>query len=257
MNSMLRRVLVPLPAVALFLGLGLGAIEAKKKARKPPEDLPTFMTERGDPVLLENFDGGAVPEAWKPGLGTWEIEDGALKGVEKAADDHVATIRTMTGCTDVIIQFSFMFKGGRVIGLTLNNKDGHVCSMGITPTGFRVSKDRPRKESEEKGELLDSTKVEFKEGQWYDIVVEILGNEMLASISDKKKKLNVRETRLVIHGSHEGVAKPKTNFGFYAGGVDQAIYYDDVRVWQSKPNKKWKKTQKKLAMLKEYLKQRK
>jgi hypothetical protein len=85
-------------------------------------------------------------------------------------------------------------------------------------------------------------KFEFKEGQWYDICVEILGEEMVASIGGDKKMM------YVAFGSNKGVAKEKINFGFWVGG--ESIYFDDIRVWKAKPNKKWKKTKKKLERIK-------
>ncbi|NOZ21331.1 MAG: hypothetical protein GXP25_09610 [Planctomycetes bacterium] len=243
MRSKVRMILPLALALALAMGYGDAWAKSKKKKRKPPKDIPTLMTTRGDLLVQEEFGGDAIPEQWKALIGKWEIEDGALKGTEQAADDHGAVSRIEIDCTDVIVQFSFMLKGARGTSLSFNNKDGHVCRASFNPGGFSVSKDRPRKDSEEKGERIDTVKFEFKEGRWYDVCVEILEKGMVASIGGDKKMM------FVAFGENDGVGKPKTNFGFTVGGVDQSVYFDNVRVWKSKPNKKWKKTKKKLEKI--------
>ena len=231
-------------ALGLALITGIGDVHAKKKKkRKPPKDLPTLMTERGQLLLEEEFEGDAMPEQWRIAIGKWEIEEGALKGTEQAADDHAAVVRTDLAFEDAIIQFSFMLKGGKSTGLSLNNRKGHVCSARFSPAGICLNKDRPTKTSDEESEKVDSVKFEFKEGQWYDICVEILGEEMVASIGGDRKMM------YVAYGSNKGVGKDKTNFGFWVGGVDLAICFDDIRVWDAKPNKKWKKTKNNLAKI--------
>ncbi|NOZ21332.1 MAG: hypothetical protein GXP25_09615 [Planctomycetes bacterium] len=243
----MKRILLCMALAVAFLAGG--HVDAKKKKkRKPPKDLPTLMTERGEALILEPFDGDAIPGHWRVAIGKWEVEDGALKGTEQAADDHPAVIRIDSDCTDVIIQYSVMFKGGKSTGLSLNNKKGHVCSARLSPTGIYLNKDRPTKTSDEESEKVDSVKFEFKEGEWYDICVEILGEEMVASIGGDKKMM------YVAFGSNKGVAKEKTNFGFWVSGVDLPITFDDVRVWEvAGPNKKWKKTKKKLEKIRFFM----
>ncbi|MEW6356166.1 MAG: hypothetical protein AB1696_07580 [Planctomycetota bacterium] len=234
----MRKITMGIALLGLVAMIAIDSMAAKK--RTPPKDIPTIMAERGQLLVQEEFEGQALPEQWKSAVGKWEIEDGALKGTEQAADEHAAVSRIEVDCTDVIVQFSFMYKGAKGWSLSFNNKDGHVCRASFNPNGFSVNKDRPNKESAEQGATIDTVKFEFKEGEWYDICVEILGKGMVASIGGDKKMM------FVAFGENDGVAKPKTNFGFTVTPVDQSVYYDDVRVWKAEPNKKWDKTKKNL-----------
>jgi len=202
---------------------------------EPAGDLTPVMTKRGKLLLSEDFAGGSIPSEWKVGKGTWEVKDGALKGREVAADQHAATIRRPLDLKNAIFQFSFKFDGGKTTHLSLNDSKGHVCRVTISEQGFQVRKDKPSKASDEKAELLASSQVPFKAGEWYTMLIELSGNELLAQVNDAHHAF----------GSAPGLERPKTNFGFPAAG--DGIWFDNVKVWEAETNPAWPTAKAKLA----------
>jgi hypothetical protein len=226
-----------------ILSVSLLHADQPKKKRKPAKDMPTLMCERGKLLFSDDFSGEKLSEEWKVALGQWEIVDGALKGVELAKDDHAAVIRHPMEYKNLIAQFCVKFDGGKATSFSCNKTGvGHVCRVSINPTGFSVNKDRPTKESKEEAKVLDTVKVELKKGEWYTVLVEILDEEMVASVTTPDGRQTV-----TAFGEHSGVAQDKkTDFTFPVSG--EAIYFDDVRVWEAQPTKKWKSTKKKLEL---------
>jgi len=234
-----------LALVLLLLVVGLSShVSARSKRRKPPKDMETHMCERGELLFSDDFSGDEISESWRVLKGDWKIADGALRGVELAEDDHAAVILHEMEFKNMILQFSFKFEGGKVTGIAMNNKDGHVCRLSITANGFSIHKDRPRRESDEEAVTLDKVSVSFKPGEWYTILLEVYGNEMVAYL-DKMH---------FVLGEHEKVGADKTCWTIPVAG--EGICFDDIRVWDALPNKKWKKSKKKMTALRAYLKKR-
>ncbi len=171
------------PLLAALLASGLCA-EPPTKKRKPVKDMPTLLCERGALLFSDDFSGEKLSEEWKPALGQWEIADGALKGAELAKDNHGAVLRRPIEYTNLVAQFCVMFDGGKGTSFACNKQGiGHVCRAAINPAGFSVHKDRPNKDSDEEAKLLDSAKFEFKRGEWYTELVEMLDEEMVATVA--------------------------------------------------------------------------
>ena len=241
MSKVLRAGLLVVLSLALFGG-SLRAEQPKKK-HKPVKDMPTLLCERGEILFGDHFSGDKLSEEWKPALGQWEVVDGALKGVELEKDDHAAVIRHPMEYKNLVAQFSVMFDGGKATSFSCNKAGvGHVCRVSLNPTAFSVSKDRPTKESTEEGKVLDTQKLEFKKGEWYTVLVELLDEEMVASVTTPDGRRTV-----VAFGEHPGIAQDKTDFSLPVSG--DAIYFEDLCVWEAQPNKKWKATKKKLELM--------
>jgi len=225
--------------------------EQPKKKRKPVKDMPTQMCERGELLFSDDFSGEKLSDAWKPAIGQWEIADGAMKGTELAKDNHAAVMRHPMEYKDLVAQFCVMFDGGKATSFSCNKTGvGHVCRVGISPTNFSVCRDKPNKESTEEGKVLDTAKFEFKKGEWYTVLVEVLDEEMVATVTAPDGKHT-----MVAFGEDPKVAQDKkTDFALPASG--EAIYFDDIRVWEAQPNKKWKTTKKKLEYTRKVLQAR-
>jgi hypothetical protein len=213
--------------------------------------MPTLMCERGELLFSDDFSGEKLSEDWKPALGKWEIMDGALKGTELEKDNHAAVMRRPMEYKNLVAQFCVMFAGGKATSFSCNKQGvGHVCRVSITPTGFSVCKDKPNKESTEEGKVLDTAKSEFKKGEWYTVLVEILDEEMVATVTAPDGKHT-----MTAFGEDPKVAQDtKTDFALPVSG--ETIYFDDIRVWEAQPNKKWKTTKKKLEYIRKVLQAR-
>lgn len=222
------RTIQSLFAGSLLLIGSAAAVAAESK------DLEPMLTVRGKQVLSDDFSSPSIDSKWKPGKGKWEIKDGALKGVEVAADMHAATIHTPIKQTDGIYQFDFRFDGGKQTHLSLNGAKGHICRVTITANGFQVRKDGAKNDEKDKGILLDSCKMTFEKGKWYTMIVETSGKEMLARVDDKH----------FAFGDDEKVATAKAMMGFPVTG--DSVCIDNVKTWEATPNPAWAATKEKL-----------
>ncbi|MDQ6708200.1 MAG: hypothetical protein M3Z85_19765 [Acidobacteriota bacterium] len=194
---------------------------------KTPQEMKTLMSERGKLLFSDDFSGEAVSKEWKSNLGKWEIVDGALKGTELEKDHHPAVIRHAISYRNAVFQFSFRLDGAKAVNLSLNNRDGHVCRVVINANGFTLKRDQPKKDSPEKAAVLDTVKTPIKPGQWYEMIVEVQGKQMLARIDDSH----------IGFGKHDGVDVDKTDFALPMTG--DSASYDNVRVWEALPKPNW------------------
>lgn len=207
---------------------GLSAGDAK--------DPPTVMTVRGKQLLADDFSKPAIDPRWTAGKGKWEVKDGALRGVEVAADKHAATVRTSLPHADAVYQFDVRFDaGGKVAHLSINAAKGHVARVTITPGGFQVRKDASKTDPADKAVVLDSCKMTFDPGTWYTMVVEVSGTEMLARVGDKH----------FAFGADAKLATPKANIGLPVSG--DGVSLDNVKVWEAAANPDWAKAKQKLS----------
>jgi hypothetical protein len=177
--------------------------------------------EKGKILLSEDFPGSALDKAWATPKGTWQVEDGVLKGVEKAEDNHPAVVRHELKTHDLIGEFAFRFDGGKMLGFSLNNQKGHVCRVTITPALITLQKDKPSKDSADKPAMLAKEKVELRPGEWHTMLVIVCGKEMAVTLDGKQ----------LASGSNDGVDVDKTSLAFPTTGDGTSI--KQVRVWEA------------------------
>ena len=179
--------------------------------------------EKGKVLLSEDFPGSALDKAWLTPKGTWTVEDGVLKGVEKAEDHHPAVVRHTLMAHNLIGEFSFRFDGGKALGFSLNNQKGHVCRVTITPMLITLQKDKPNEKSTEKGEVIAKEKVNLQSGEWHAMVVTVCGKDMSVVLDGKD----------LASGSNDAVDADKTSLGFPIAGAGASI--KQVRIWEALP----------------------
>ena len=198
---MSRLLFAPLFAVAA-VGLATAAGPAT------PAAPPTVMLTPGK-VLLDDPLNAALGADWKAAKGKWETADGAVRGAEVKADMHGAVARRPVAFKDAVIAFSFKLDGAKTISLSLNGAKGHISRVRVTPTGVSVQKDdQDGKNGPDKGEVLDTAKVDIKPGEWHTLVVELRGPDILATLDGKHTAF----------GTHDAVAAAKTNMGLTVAG---------------------------------------
>src|SRR5437763_578838 len=87
----------------------------------------------------------AAPLSERRGPERCEVSGGALKGSERPEDHHAAVRRHPLQYHDAIFEFAFRFDGAKTVHLSINNKDGHVCRLIMTPKGMVLQTDKPAK----------------------------------------------------------------------------------------------------------------
>jgi hypothetical protein len=194
----------------------------------------TLLAERG--TLLFSDDLNAAPsKEWRIAKGKWEAVDGAVQGEELPEDKHAGVMRHQLKFQNAIFQYSFKLDGAKQTTLSINDEKEHVCRVLIRPNGFTVQKDDHDHDGPDKAVVFKTIASPIKEGEWHTVVVEILGQEMLASIDGDK----------VGFGAHELIGTQKANFGLTING--QKASFKNLRVWEALPNKSWAQTKVKLA----------
>ncbi len=188
----------------------------------PRPDLTARLAVRGKLLFSDDFSSGALGAEWKPLKGTWDVADGALRGKEKAEDKHAAVLKYLRPYRNLAVQFSFKFDGAKQASLSMDGK-GHVCRVVLTPKGFTLRKDGSADKSV-KAVDLGKGEIELKPGEWHTMLVEVVGDTLLAQVDDK----------VVVHGSNAGIDVDKASIGFPVAG--EGIVIDDVRVWEATAN---------------------
>jgi hypothetical protein len=195
-----------LPIVLLSLSAGLSAA-GTEPARK------------GALLLEDDFSGSAIHGDWKQPKGKWRVGQGVLTGVEVAADKHAAVMRRPVAYHDAVIEFSFRLDGARLLHLSLNSKQGHVCRVTVDSKGFTLRKDKTNARSTDKAEALARAAVVFETGKWYTMRVEVRGAKIRAEAGGQTAE-----------GSHPGIDVDKADIGFPVVGDSASIDY--VKVWE-------------------------
>jgi hypothetical protein len=194
---------------------------------------PAFAGEppaNSDVALEESFDRTELGEDWKINTGEWKIVDGVLRIREIASEKHSAAARRTLVTQNAVYELKFRFVGeAKALHFGFDpakdelKKKGHLFSVIITPTSWKVLKhvDKARRE-EAPNETLAQQKTEFKNGEWYSLRVTTWGNYVTARVEGK-------EPLKVSHPTF-GVKKPTLVFRCLGDGIE----IDDIRVWTQK-----------------------
>lgn len=177
------------------------------------------LSDRGKLLFSDDFNGDALQAGWGKGPGLWEVANGALKGSERPEDKHNAVRRHPLQYHDAIFEFAFRFDGAKAAHLSINNKDGHVCRLILTPKGMVLQTDKPAK-LDVKPERLATLDTPISAGEWHKVIVEVRGKRMTAQLDGKQ----------TISGESARVDVDKGDFGFPVSGVSAS--FDYVRVYE-------------------------
>ena len=221
-------------AFSLIVGLVLPALAQEKKPEKKTPDPKTWMTKRGELLWEETFEGGQWSKEWNKYKGDYKVVEGdKLKVAEIAADGHHPAMSRKLGGTNVVVQFKFKFDGSPWIGFAMDDKE-HVARLILNPDQFKVVKMAGTGPTT-KGWDIDTKRVKLADSNWHTVVLEIYGDEMVATIDDKDMVL----------GKGEGMTPTRSRCELISGG--QFAWYDGIRVWKAEPDDKW--PQKKAQLL--------
>jgi len=179
----------------------------------------------------DSFDRKELGKEWHVNTGDWKIVDGVLRAAEIPAEKHSAAARRTVETSNAVYELRFRFvedaKGfhfGFDPAKGELKKKGHLFSVIVTPTSWKIMKhvDKARRE-EDPNETLAEQKTEFARGQWYSLRVTTWQTHVTARIEGKEP----------LKASHEtfGVKKPTLVFRCLGNGVE----IDDIKVWKQKP----------------------
>jgi len=172
------------------------------------------FSDRGQLLFSDDFSGPSMAQGWIGKPGKWEMVDGAVKVSEAPEDKHAAVRRhPLPQYRDAIFEFSFEFDGAHTIGLSLNNKGGHVCRVMISAKAMILQVDAPNPKSDLKTVRLAASTTPVESGKWHKLVVEVHGPVMIAQLDDAPP----------ITGENPRVDVDKTDLGIPVGGVSAKV----------------------------------
>lgn len=213
------------------LGAGEAAPDVKPLLTKPgkllfSEDLKQVPHERDRENKVRR--GG-----WQSGKGKWEIKDGVLVGAERAEDKHGAML-TKPGLPfhNAEVQVSFRLDGAKQITLDANSQAlGRIIAASISSTELSLSRSTG---GGDKMEVLDKLALKLDAGTWHTLLLEMQGNDVVASIDGKQ----------VAFGSGERIDVDKTSVQLRVSG--ESVAFKNLRVWETTPSDTWEATKAKL-----------
>jgi hypothetical protein len=211
----------------------------------------TVMARRGKLLVSDDFSRSDVGDTWKVSQKSYSIADGVFITGQRPEAKHPAVSRLHVPFKDAVVDFSFRFTGGKQLTLVFNDTEfkgshaGHICRAGVSPQQISLSDDcegamkfglyerwkDPDKRSEVEAQVKDRMKkvpVTFDAGKWHRMTVEIVGDEMVASLDGKP----------VAYLKSPGIAHAtKTDWGFTTQG--RTIEVDNLRAWVAEADTAW------------------
>ena len=201
------------------------------------------LSTPGKLLLKEDFSASEMPELFTVGVGDWKITDGTLQGRQLEADKHTAFRKIYLDHTDVIYEYDMKMEGDGFTRLMINWDLVHISKAEIHLDKAQVFKiketnkraqmaaqnrdqglDPLKGDYEENTHAVNEAPLNLKEGQWYHVILESVGDQLCLQIDGQ-----------IIVGQHPGFTEKKDNFGFQSGGFDTHLYIDNVRVREAIP----------------------
>lgn len=194
-------------------------------------ELTPKLGKKGDLLLEEKFDGKELPKNWNRNTGKLTVADGVLKASEVAADMHAAAFRRPLPLEDAIIFVKFRFEGAKMFHVGFDpapgelKKKGHLFSVIVTPTSWNITEHNDKADSQSTNKALAKATASFEKGRWYELLLEVKGDDVLAQINGMEP---LRATSKDFHVKKPGLV-------FRTGGKDtDELHLDEVRVWELK-----------------------
>src|SRR5262249_22824503 len=130
------------------------------------------------------------------------------------------------------VQLSFRLDGARAFTLDANSFAlGRIVAVSVTSTSLKLARSL---EGGDKMEVLDTVPLKLEPGTWHTLLLEMQGQEVVASIDGKE----------AVFGAGERIDVDKTSVQLRVGGESAA--FKDLRVRETTPSDTWEATRAKL-----------
>jgi hypothetical protein len=194
-------------------------------------DAPATLLAQPDAEIFSDKLTKETPGTqWKIAKGKWERNADGVRVEELPEDKHGAAGRVNTKLQDFVAAFEFRLDGAKSISLSINDAKEHVARVLITPTTLRVQKDDHDHDGPDKSVIFLNQAQAFEAGTWHSVVLEMVGDTMVATIDGKISGF----------GRDELFKAEKANPGFTCGG--QSATFRNFVIWSAKaePKATWK-----------------
>jgi hypothetical protein len=197
----------------------------------------TLLAQPDKEIVADALTKDAKAADWKVAKGKWERTADGIRVEEIPADKHGAVSRVTQNLQDLVIAFEFRLDGAKSVSLSINATKDHMARVSITPTSLRVQKDDHDHDGPDKAVVFLTAAQPFEPGTWHRVVLEMVGDTMVATVDDK----------LSAFGRDPLFLTPKVNPGFTCAG--QSATFRNFTLWSAKPEAKasWKEASVKVA----------
>lgn len=216
---------------------------------------PTLLTTRGKLLASEDFAQAPPPFVGKPvrfasgftgwrytsgpakgRSGHWEVRDGVFRGIESPEAHHPATASFGTLFKNAVIQCDVRMEDVpdegrkyRSFFVKATDAQDYVCALfggpaGINALAYDAKKIDPANHQRAKLPAV-SLRSPIKLGEWRTVVLEILGDELVATLDGQSITLS---SPLVGADKHSVML-----------GVGVEASFRRFRVWEALPNADW------------------
>jgi len=159
------------------------------------------------------------------------VAGGVLRASEKSGDGRLGLFSREQPMQDAAIQIDFKFDSARGINISVNpspgelKKRGHLFSVMITRAMWNITEHNDKADRNSQSNVLVSAPEKFEPGQWYTLLLETKGAEVVARVEGKKP----------LRASSEDFRVKKPGLEFRVAGRDnEEISFDNLRVWELK-----------------------
>jgi hypothetical protein len=211
-------------------------IRGKELARQDLAALPPLSADKPK-GFASGFSGWRYSVDAKSGRsGSWNFADGAFHGMESPAANHPATASFGITYQDAVIQVEFRLndvplegRKYRSVFVKATDEKDYVAAFFLSPSGgnltaYSTEKINPLNKQRDKEPPVGVSQP-LKMGQWYVAVLEIRGQEAVATVAGR----SVTATHPLF-----GNLKHSVMLGV---GVDAS--FRNLRVWEGLPNPEW------------------
>jgi hypothetical protein len=186
------------------------------------------LGKKGKLLLEEKFEDGVLPKGWNKNTGVLSVGAGVLHASQLASDNHIGAFRKPLPLQDCAIQLDFKFSGATAFQVGFDpapgqlKKKGHLFSLAITPAGWTLTEHIDKADRNSKNVVHAKAATTFASGQWFTLLLEVKGNEVVARVDGKEP---LRATAKDFHVKKPGLV-------FRVGGKDgQEVLVDNLKVW--------------------------
>lgn len=161
---------------------------------------------------------------WLAGIGEWRIEDGALIGDEVAEDNHASSLTHRLDATGLIITAQVKLGTAEQIAFACRDTvppNLHLARLYITQDKLWIQHMSGIAKTT-KSEKLVTKEVELNPDEWYNVTIEIIGDQYRARVGEEE-----------IEATHSRFADGKGIVALVNKG--QGAQYRNVALWHAKP----------------------
>lgn len=224
-------------------------------------DLPRIpkkpIAEKKEVLFQDNMDGDTHDAKWHRVVDTFAFEGGALKGTQTRVKDmpskdgksvitaHAAVYGLEVPTKDSVVECRIKFEGATMIDVEFDDRKytgshyGHLCRAQVRLDKVTIMDERegsqnevlkamrndPTKKAEVAKLMADKSATfpaKLKVGQWYNLAVETVGDEMRVTIDGKAAAF--LKSPGIGHAT-----KSKIELGV----AGQSGFFDDIKVWNA------------------------